>query len=88
MDWSLVLNKDMTFDLLGNNGEAVIKNGDWDVYGDVLFLGPTACNDPSTCEHAIGGVVEDFEKGKGFTYKHGNKEKPALPTEWVVPDLE
>lgn len=88
VDWSLVLNKDMTFDLLGNNGEAVIKNGDWDVYGDVLFLGPTACNDPSTCEHAIGGVVEDFEKGKGFTYKHGNKEKPALPTEWVVPDLE
>lgn len=88
VDWTLKLNKDKTFDLRGNNGEAVFKTGDWDIYGNVLFLGPTACNDPETCERAIGGAIEDFEKDKGFTYKHGNKEKPALPTEWVVPEFE
>lgn len=88
IDWSLKLQKDKSFELLANGGIEDGKEGSWDVYGNVLFLKPTACSHPETCEKAIGGAIENFDKKKGFTYKHGNKETPALPTEWSVPEVE
>lgn len=88
IDWLFTLNDDKTFSLLGNNGLEAIKKGSWDVYGDVLFLKVTACSDPESCEKAIAGVIEDFDKDEGFTFNHGNKESPALPKKWSLPELE
>lgn len=88
VNWNLALNKDKTFDLRANGGDVSLRQGVWDVYGNELFMDVNACNDPESCEGAIGGALEKFKKGEGFTFKHGNKESPALPTEWTVPELE
>lgn len=88
LDWNLSLNKDKTFEMKANGGFAAQKKGVWDVYGNELFLHVNACNDPDSCENAIGGALENFKKGDGFTFKHINKESPAIPTEWSVPEVE
>ena len=64
-----------------------LKSGSWDLYGDVLVMRSEKCLD-TTCQIIIMGVVEDFEKDKGFTFKHSGTDSPAMPTEWVVQKYE
>lgn len=89
LDWHLVLNKDMTYELDAiDDITEELKKGQWDIYGNVLFLKGEQCLNPSECAAVIEGVVEDFKEGSGFTYKHSNSEDPALPTEWVIQTYE
>ena len=67
-----------------SQGNAGVK----DIYGNVLLLRGESCVDPSSCEVLVMGTVEDFEKGKGFTYKHSSGEVPPMPTEWVIQKYE
>ena len=89
LDWNFVLNKNGTFDLEGRSNEPEQKKaGRWSLYGDVLLMRAESCLDPETCETFVMGNVEDFEKGKGFTYKHTSEEVPPMPTEWVIQKYE
>jgi hypothetical protein len=89
LDWNFVLKANGTFDLEGRSNEPEQKKaGRWSLYGDVLLLRSESCLDPKTCETFVMGNIEDFEKGKGFTYKHTSEEIPPMPTEWVVQKYE
>ena len=89
LDWNLVLNKDGSFYLeaFGKTNEQA-KGGSWDVYGNVLLMRAETCLDKETCEAFVIGNIEDFEKGKGFTYKHSSEEVPPMPKEWVIQKFE
>lgn len=89
LDWNFALNANGTFDLEGRSNEPEQKKaGRWSLYGDVLLMRATSCLDPKTCETFVMGNVEDFEKGKGFTFKHTSEEIPPMPTEWVIQKYE
>ena len=89
LDWNFKLNEDGTFHLEAfSNMNEQLKSGRWALYGDVLLMRAEKCLDPDACETFVMGAIEDFEKGKGFTYKHSSKESPAMPTEWVVQKYE
>ena len=89
LDWNFMLNEDGTYKLEAfSNTNEQGKGGHWDIYGNVLLLRGESCVDPSSCEVLVMGTVEDFEKGKGFTYKHSSGEVPPMPTEWVIQKYE
>lgn len=89
LDWNFILDEDGTYKLEAfSNTNEQGKGGHWDVYGNVLLLRGESCVDPSACEVLVMGTVEDFEKGKGFTYKHSSGEVPPMPTEWVIQKYE
>lgn len=88
LDWNFKLKDDGTFHLEAfSNINEQLKSGSWDLYGDVLMMRSEKCLD-TTCQIIIMGVVEDFEKDKGFTFKHSGTDSPAMPTEWVVQKYE
>lgn len=89
LDWNFVLDEDGTYKLEAfSNTNEQGKGGHWDVYGNVLLLRGESCVDPSACDVLVTGTIEDFEKGKGFTYKHSSGEVPPMPTEWVIQKYE
>lgn len=89
LDWNFMLNEDGTYKLEAfSNTNEQGKGGHWDVYGNVLLMSGESCVDPSACEVLVMGTVEDFEKGKGFTFKHSSEEVPPMPTEWVIQKYE
>lgn len=89
LDWNFILDEDGTYKLEAfSNTNEQGKGGHWDVYGNVLLLRGESCVEPSACEVLVMGTVEDFEKGKGFTYKHSSGEVPPMPTEWVIQKYE
>ena len=89
LDWNFVLQDDGTFNLEGRSNEPEQKKaGLWSLYGDVLLMRAESCLDPKSCETIVMGNIEDFEKGKGFTFKHSSGEVPPMPTEWVLQKYE
>ena len=89
LDWNFVLAEDGTFKLEAfSNTNEQGKGGHWDVYGNVLLMKTETCVDTSACELLVMGTIEDFEKGKGFTFKHSSEEVPPMPKEWVIQKFE
>ncbi len=84
LDWTLELSSSKAFALTAFQGTTTkeLKNGSWDVYGDVLVMENEACLKTS-CAIGIMGRVSDLNE-KGFTFTHTDESVPALPTKWEV----
>jgi len=82
LDWTLELKESNAFMLSAEQGTTPkeMKNGTWDVYGDVLVMINDACLNTS-CSVGIMGRISDFSDD-GFTFNHSDDSTPALPTKW------
>ncbi len=90
VDWSLNLKKSGEYALDATRGRDSedIREGAWDVYGDILLLKNTTCKSPSKCAKSVKGAIEGFDPQKGFTYGHADASSPAMPKDWTVPQYE
>lgn len=94
MEWSLELDAQGTYSLKAAEGASENKEGNWDVYGNNLFLSVKTmldyqkrCPVPTDCANSIKGVVSGISED-GFTYNHSEKGTPTVPKKWEVPLFE
>lgn len=90
LDWTMNLKKSGEYSLNAVEGVASkdVRQGKWDVYGDVLLVKNTTCATPSKCSKSVKGTLEGFDPKEGFTYKHTDGSTPVMPKDWTLPQYE
>lgn len=93
VSWNLEFKEDGTYSMLAKQGQVEIRNGNWNLVGNIVTLSNEECLDVACL--GVYGVISNFKAGSSFEIEHsavypddGEEHPPVFPSTWKAAQYE